>query len=582
MTGYGAGKGLRSVALFLLTALSAAVWLTMLPLPTARAGFKKAAAAKTYVLAIGINRYPAGSGFIDLQYAEADASQLPAALAEREKKQLGATGQEITILLGHDATVENIQAAMKKIAGEAAPDDSFYFIFDGMGICKETQRTYEFAAYDTQTPDQATFRNGLSAKDLRTMLVQIPATYQYVIFDTCGSHKALNDLSAALQLPGQKSLKLVRLVAPEGGSYETPEAGHGLLTWVLLEGLAGAADADHSGSITWDRLMGYLTWRLPEKSEYAEHVFTQTIYADVSPDPAPTRGSPADAAPTRALTPDDSSQDEPADTGGLGQDYALLIGTDRYSGGWPALHNPVGDVQAIHQELVRDYGFIDDGQHVVELDDPTKRQAEKALEALLARNFGKRDRLLVYIAGHGLRKSPEGYLVFADSKTPKPGDDDDDATDSMMAFSYLSSFLDHIPVNHELLVMDVCYGGLFDAKTQFHSLIGGSTEDSAPRDDLIRRALAAPSRIYITSGDENHQVSDGEPGQHSPFSRRFLSVLEQNRTNPMFLDVSTLYFALRSLPREPRAGYFYPSHAEEGADFILIPTPRAPGRTQGR
>jgi uncharacterized caspase-like protein len=568
-------------AILVATGFIASVSLMVLPLRTARAGIEKSS-AKTYVLAVGINKYPKESGLEQIEYAEADASQLAPALAKREETQGLSSSSRVTTLLGSDATVANILSSMEKIAGEAGPDDHFYFVFDGMGICIPTERTYEFAAYDTQTLDQQTFRNGLSTKDLRTMLMQIPATFQYVVFDTCGSHKALNDLASALQLPGQKSLKVVRLVAPDGSSLETKEAGHGLLTSVLLEGLAGAADADHSGRITWDRLMGYLTWRLQEKTDFQEGIFSQTIYADVAPEPAPTRGSPSDSAPTRALTPDNSSEDEPADSGGLGEDYALLIGTDHYSGGWPVLHNAIGDVQAVHRELVRDYGYKDDSEHIIELDDATKHQTEHALETLLARKFDKRDRLLVYVASHGLKTPLEGYVVFADSRTPKPGDAEDNATDSMMAFSYLSDALDQMKVRHELLVLDVCYGGRLDAKTPFHSLMGTTGDDTAPRDELIRRALEASSRIYITSGDENHQVSDGDPGQHSPFSRRFLAILQQNRSNPVFLDVSTLYYGLRSLPREPRAGYFYQSHAEEGADFILIPRPEAPARTQGR
>lgn len=558
--------------------ISAGIAIWVVPLREARAGF--AVQATTYIVAIGVDKYPPESGISQVQFAEADASQLAPALADWDYKKPAEDHREtakveITPLLGADATVEHIRAAMRAIADKASPVDRFYFIFDGMGICSETERSYEFAAYDTVAEKDGSFRNGISAKDLRTMLMQIPAEKQYVIFDSCGSHKALNDLAAALQLPGQKSLKFVYLVAPNGASLETAQAGHGLLTAVFLDGLAGAADADHTGVITWDRLMGYLTWRLPEKTDGKEGIFVQTIFPDVAPEPPPTRG--VDFASPSADAPADRPDD-------LGQDYALLIGTDHYANGWRTLHNAVGDVQAVHRELVRDYGFQDDGQHIVEIDDASKHAAERAMETLLGKKFGKRDRLLVYVAGHGLRTPLEGYVVFADSKLPKPGDDEDNATDSMMAFSYLSSALDRIQVNHELLVLDVCYGGMFDARTQFHSLIGVSDEGSAPRDELIRRALEAPSRIYITSGDENHQVSDGEPGQHSPFSRRFLSILEQNRTNPLFLDASTLYSGLRSLEREPRAGYFYASHAQEGADYLLIPKPAAAsaGAASGR
>jgi hypothetical protein len=144
-----------------------------------------------------------------------------------------------------------------------------------------------------------------------------------------------------------------------------------------------------------------------------------------------------------------------------------------------------------------------------------------------------------------------------------------------MNFSMLSTALNAIPVPHLLLVMDVCYGGVFDARTAFHSLLGETEDDPsdrAPRDQLIARMLRARSRIYLTSGDENHEVSDGKPGQHSPFSRALLRQLQQRGGQNQLLDIATLYSGLRSLAMEPRAGYFDRSGAEQNADFVLIPT----------
>jgi hypothetical protein len=120
--------------------------------------------------------------------------------------------------------------------------------------------------------------------------------------------------------------------------------------------------------------------------------------------------------------------------------------------------------------------------------------------------------------------------------------------------------------------MDVCYGGVFDATTSFHSILGGTADHPASRDQLVLRALRARSRIYITSGDENHQVSDGEPGDHSPFSKALLKELQQKGGKDGLLDVATLYSSLRSLPMEPRAGYFDIGGAQQNADFVLIPT----------
>lgn len=263
----------------------------------------------------------------------------------------------------------------------------------------------------------------------------------------------------------------------------------------------------------------------------------------------------------------------------MGQDFALLVANDHYPGGWPTLHNPIFDVSSVRQELVRDYGFHDDSDHIIELHDVNKREVNDAIMKLWAKHYGQNDRLLVYFAGHGLRTPIEGYIVFPNSKLPQA----EDATDNMLAFSALSSALDKVPVPHLLLVLDVCYGGMFDGNTRngrprLQGLLPSHWDDSAPRNVLIQRALESKSRIYITSGDEDHQVNDGEAGKHSPFSRRFLAILQQNRTEP-FLGVRTLYDDLRTLPREPKVGYFYSSLAEQGADYVFIPQPSADRRS---
>jgi uncharacterized caspase-like protein len=523
---------------------------------------------RVYILSVGINSYPKESGFFSPKFAEADAAEIPPALADWINfPTKGGWLDEIktTTLLGPQATTAAIRDALHEIAREADPFDIFFFNFDGMGVCQASHGSYDLAAYDTVLKPDGTVAGGLSARDLGTMLVQIPAANQYVIFDVCGSHRALDDLHSALQPPGQGFALLMRkvhLMAPDGFSIETPKASHGLLTAALLDGMK---DALHTGYYSWDRLVGYVTWKLPESSEEDEHLYSLTIYGDAARSPAEEPGRGFEQTSEQAA--DGQTPNE------LGHDYALLVGTDHYSNGWPNLNNPIFDIDSLHKELVRDYGFRDDSAHIVELRDPTKHQVVSAIENMYAKkNFGINDRLLVYFAGHGNRTPIEGYVVFGNSKSPR----DEDATDSMMAFSELSNDLDKIQVGHILLVMDVCYGGLFDGKTRngttrFQSMLGVNSGDSAPPDELIQRALKATSRLYITSGDEDHAVSDGAPGQHSPFSRRFLSVLEQNRTNRPFLDVATLYNGLRSLPREPKAGYFYAGLSEQGGDYIFIP-----------
>ena len=510
-----------------------------------------------YIVSVGINQYPIGSGLPSARLAEQDAGDIATALS----KWTGADAADITVakLTGSAATHLAIRNQLQSIAREATPNDMLFLFITGIGSCIGPTGSYEFAAYDSKLSDKYQIQNGLSVAEIGTLLMQIPVNEEYVILGSCGSYRAFDSLHAQLWP------KRLHLIAPDGNGIESTPKRHGFLAASILDGLGGAADVDHSGSITWERLVGYLTWSMPENSNNRERLYSLEI-------------SPVSFAqqnvPSRGIELDTQSESEVTRSNEEGQDYALLVGTDKYEFGWPTLNNPIFDVHSIGQELVRYYGF--QPENVIELHNPTMTQTQHAMVGFLQKTYGPRDRLFVYFAGHGIRTPIEGYVVFADGKLPEAGDEFPENLGGLMSFGTLSNTLDKINVSHILLVLDVCYGGLFDGntrngKTRFHSLLGSSDQDSAPREELIKRALEKTTRIYITSGDEDHQVSDGLPGEHSPFSRRFLSVLDQNKENPEFLDVATLYGGLRSLAREPKAGYFYAGLAEEGADYIFIP-----------
>jgi uncharacterized caspase-like protein len=523
---------------------------------------KSDAPQRLFVLSIGINRYPASGRFHSLQLAEADASSVSKAFSNN--KQLAIPEVIVRQLLGDQATLDGIRTAMQEIAKDAQPEDAllFYIADDS----DEIGGDFIFAASDTLADLKV--ERGLRASDLATLLLQIPAKRQMIVLDTSDSLLAADAIRAALEPKGSFDLSTIKrqvaIFASRGDEPEIAKLGHGLLTYCLLEGINGAADADHSGLVTEARLEGYMTWKLPEVAKQLSGANTHFYSYSTLDDLVLFRSSKTVAvAPTRGV--DVEEAEAPAATD-LGRDYALIVASDHYSEGWRTLANPIYDAKALRDELEKDYGY--DPKRITELYNPKKADVVSTIKLLIQQKFGANDRLLVYFAGHGIRNPFDGYLAFSDSRAP----DQDDSYDTLLPFSSLRNALDVIPVPHILLVMDVCYGGIFDATTSFHSILGGTADHPASRDQLVLRALKARSRIYITSGDENHQVSDGEPGGHSPFSKALLKELEQKGGKERLLDVATLYSSLRSLPMEPRAGYFDIGGAERNADFVLIPT----------
>jgi uncharacterized caspase-like protein len=518
-----------------------------------------------FVLSIGINHYPANGRFSNLSLAEADAISVSKAFSNN--KQLAIPQVIVRQLLGDQATLDGIRTAMQEIAKNAQPEDALlFFIADDSA---EVDGDYIFAASDTLADVVGKkVERPLRGSDLATLLLQIPAKRQMIVLDTSDSLLAADAIRAALEPKGSFDLSTIKrqvaIFASRGQEPEIAKLGHGLLTYCLLEGINGAADVDHSGLITEARLEGYMTWKLPEMSEQLSGADAHFYSYSTLDDLVLFRSSKTPAAtPTRGVEVQEAEPPAPTD---LGRDYALIVASDNYSDGWRTLSNPIYDAKSLRDELELDYGY--DPKRITELYNSKKPDVIHTIEGLIKQEFGPNDRLLVYFAGHGIRNPFDGYLVFTDSRAP----DQDESHDSLLPFSSLRNALDVIPVAHILLVMDVCYGGIFDATTSFHSILGGTADHPASRDQLVLRALKAKSRIYITSGDENHQVSDGEPGDHSPFSKALLKELQQKGGKDSLLDVATLYSSLRSLPMEPRAGYFDIGGAEQNADFVLIPT----------
>lgn len=552
-----------------------------------------------YILSIGIDHYPTLPNF---RFAQQDATAIAQAFAPTPSnvKLYDVTS---TPLLNPTAT--EITQAIQTDARLAKPGDVFLLYFNGNGLC-DLKGDYAFAATDTAITDGAP-KNALSATRLAALLQQIPARRQLILLDTCDSQRAVNSLHAALQRPDSFGLdtlqRQVAVLSMDGSTtFEPNNVGHSALTYFFLKGLTGPAGDGH---VTEASFEAYLKGLMPQVSAAAKIPMQLHSWSTLGPLVLSESDAHAEAmirveleqssirqtlqsyhpAHAESALSSDEQPDEDTTRGqgsrtpsgqsklvDLGKDYALIVATDHYAPGWRTLQNPLFDARALSDELVHDYGF--DPSRITLLRDAKKSDLVRTIKQFIAQKgqFGPNDRMLVYFAGHGVKDVVDGYVAFADSKPPS----EDDSLDSLMNFATLSNALNTIPVPHLLLVMDVCYGGVFDARTSFHTLLGGDQDEQAPRDQLIQRMLRARSRIYLTSGDENHEVSDGKPGLHSPFSRALLRALQQRGGQSQLLDIASLYSSLRSLPMEPRAGYFDRSGAEQNADFVLIPTTPKP------
>jgi len=244
----------------------------------------------------------------------------------------------------------------------------------------------------------------------------------------------------------------------------------------------------------------------------------------------------------------------------VGKSYALIFATNQYEY-WNNLSNPIPDAEAVAKDLKDLYGY--------EIDlvlNPTQNQTILKLKEYLQKKFQPNDQLLIFFAGHGQFDETfgEGYVVAKDSRL------DDEAKSSYLSYATLRTYINNMQSKHILLMMDVCFGGTFDPQLASKNLRGTDTPVK-PNDDeieaFINRKLQAKTRRYITSGGKEY-VSDGSPGQHSPFVRKFLEALRSYGGKDKVMTLAEVLTYLETITPHPHHGEF--GSNEPGSDFLMI------------
>jgi len=560
--------------------------------------------SSAYILAIGISRY--NHPEFDLRYAAGDATALAQAFREGGKGSFARVSS--SLMTDEGASRLRIIAAIQSVVNEARPSDTFIFYFAGHGVAADGE--YFLLPSDVELGDKsdltAVRRMGISSKELKIWLGKITAKQQLVLLDTATSASAFEALDSRFEQQNKELTELLgrnMVIIASGGNAEFSIEGgqfpHGLLTYALLEGLAGKADNSSDGTITAHQLASFTSNRIevltngktsgldsfigedfpiartqvPTARHTSFHTaahLQQAAYAFRSPlevpfaileainqDPQSSTSSPnselrgfssepARVSPTPNLPPR--------------KDYAVLFGTDDYddSSHWHHLTNPLDDVKAIAEDLQKNYGF-----DVSVVPNPTQDEILGTLKGYIKRQYGPEDQLLIFFAGHGAYDEDfsEGFVVARDSQA------NDENRRSYISYSELRTILDNMRVQHVLLVLDTCYGGTFDPKWTPGQLRGDDVYAGISREQFVHRKLQYKTRRYITSGGKEY-VSDGRPGQHSPFVRAFLEALRTYGGSNGFLTIDGVYEHMQRLQPEPHRNEF--GRNEPGSDFLFV------------
>ncbi len=168
--------------------------------------------------------------------------------------------------------------------------------------------------------------------------------------------------------------------------------------------------------------------------------------------------------------------------------FALVIGNDNYTNGWPKLSNAIKDAELIAGTL-EEKGF--EVELHKNLDSDALNQVFKRFFILKGDNPAAR--LFIWYAGHGATVDGEGYLIPTDAPVLTKGAEFKFASVALRDFG---TFMRQAVSKHAYAVFDSCFAG-----TVFSS-------QRAMPPAAITRATTMPVRQFLTSGDADQTVSD--------------------------------------------------------------------------
>ena len=235
-----------------------------------------------YVLAVGVNKYRDKS--LWLNYAVPDATSI----ADQFRSVKGNLYQSVnvTTVFDGDVTADGISSAFNSLAGKVGADDVFIFYLSGHGTT-HTDGDYYFIPVDFRFRNaQSVPETAVSKHFITEQLSKIKAQKTLVMLDTCNSgafistgargmaeKTAIDRLSRAT---GQATIAASSDTQSAMEGYE----GHGIFTFVILEGLSGKADANKDGYVSLSELSQYAEEKVPDYS-YAKWGYEQYPQVDL-------------------------------------------------------------------------------------------------------------------------------------------------------------------------------------------------------------------------------------------------------------------------------------------------------------
>jgi hypothetical protein len=214
-----------------------------------------------HILAVGINKYR--DARLNLDYGVSDADSILRQFSESQ----GVFGRVAsTRLIDAGATRASIIKALTDLQRAPASDVLIVYLAGHGEIANDD---WYFLPHDFVFSREGITRTGISATTFRDLLSRIGPQRVLVLIDSCKSGGSIDTLATAIDRKLLRSLGRDAGVAILAGARrdqtaeEFPQLRHGAFTYVVLQGVDGRADTQHTGRITSDGVLVYSTSELP-------------------------------------------------------------------------------------------------------------------------------------------------------------------------------------------------------------------------------------------------------------------------------------------------------------------------------
>lgn len=244
-----------------------------------------------WAVVVGISRY-ANADIAQLNFADADAKSLADFLQTPEGG--GFESDHMNVLLNQDATLANVRNALYNFASQAIDSDLVLIYFAGHGAPNPLKPDQLYLlTYDSDPNLLRT--TAFPMWDIQTVLDRYINARKVVVFtDACHSGGISTEMGTRGLTSGKTNpinQYLTNLAKAKDGvvvftasaqnevSQESPDLGHGVFTYYLLDGLKGKADLNNDNVVTINELMTYVEVQVKRHTKgYQNPTRSQTNY----------------------------------------------------------------------------------------------------------------------------------------------------------------------------------------------------------------------------------------------------------------------------------------------------------------